>query len=264
MDVGLELRQARERRGMSLQQISNNTKISLRVLQAIEASDEARLPARVFTRSFVRSYATEVGLDPESTMRRYVEQIEPPQAPPTASIDQAAPEPPRAAPQDAHTAASKGRILRGRFGTAAVILLTGTTGILLAGREARHEQSGETPRPLSRSVNAAAPIPAGTAPAPVGTSGAAAESPNVLHLAIAPTGPCWVQAKVGGESVFGTLLAAGDRKTVDTPSDVTLRVGDPATFAFSINGKPARVPGTAGQAVTVRVTKENFRQFLTH
>src|SRR5690349_22561581 len=78
MDVGLELRQARERRGLSLQQLSHTTKISPRVLQAIEAADEDRLPAPVFTRSFVKTYAKEVSLDPDDTMRRYFEQLMPP------------------------------------------------------------------------------------------------------------------------------------------------------------------------------------------
>ena len=80
MDVGHELRQARERREISLQHLSRITKISPRVLQVLEAGDETRLPARVFTRSFVRTYALEVGLDPDDTVRRYFEQFEDPAA----------------------------------------------------------------------------------------------------------------------------------------------------------------------------------------
>ena len=75
MDVGLELRQARERRGLSLQRLSSTTKISPRVLQAIETCDERQLPAWVFTHSFVKCYATEVGLDPEDTVHRYLDQF---------------------------------------------------------------------------------------------------------------------------------------------------------------------------------------------
>ena len=75
--------------------------------------------------------------------------------------------------------------------------------------------------------------------------------------------PCWVQATVGGETVFATLLNAGDRRTVDATSDVTLRVGDPAVFGLSIDGMPARIPGEPGRAVTVRITRDNLRQFLT-
>jgi hypothetical protein len=114
------------------------------------------------------------------------------------------------------------------------------------------------PRPaVAGTVGVAAAAPA----APAATTGTA--PPPGLHLAIAPTGACWVQATVGGEAVLTRLLGAGDRTAIDTASDVTLRVGDPATCAFSINGAPARVPGAPGQAVTVRITRENYRQFLT-
>src|SRR5215471_3607056 len=105
MDVGLELRQARERRGLSLQQVSKITKISVPVLQAIEAADDARLPAPVFTRSFVKTYAAEVGLDRDDTLRRYLEQFESAESPndagaaaqPVASTPARAPSRPAAA-----------------------------------------------------------------------------------------------------------------------------------------------------------------------
>src|SRR3954467_9300222 len=87
MDVGIELRAARERRGLSLGHISHTTKISLPVLQAIEAADERRLPAKVFTRSFVKTYAALVGLDPDETTRRYLEQLTPPPPADPAVLD---------------------------------------------------------------------------------------------------------------------------------------------------------------------------------
>src|SRR5947209_19815378 len=79
MDVGLELRLTRERQGISLQHLSNVTKISPRVLQAIEAAEEVHLPAPVFTRAFVKSYAREVGLDPAEMASRYLAQFDPPE-----------------------------------------------------------------------------------------------------------------------------------------------------------------------------------------
>jgi len=62
-DFGGSLRAARERRGLSLRQIANATKISMITLEALERNDIARLPGGIFTRAFVRSYALEVGLD---------------------------------------------------------------------------------------------------------------------------------------------------------------------------------------------------------
>ena len=39
--------------------------------------------------------------------------------------------------------------------------------------------------------------------------------------------------------------------------------GDPATFGFTINGQPARIAGAPAQAVTVRITRDNYTQFLS-
>ena len=74
-DVGGMLRQARERRGLSLRQISNATKIAMITLEALERNDVKRLPGGIFTRSFVRAYALEVGLDPEVVIDAFMGQF---------------------------------------------------------------------------------------------------------------------------------------------------------------------------------------------
>jgi transcriptional regulator with XRE-family HTH domain len=69
---GGRLRDARERRGVSLRQIANSTKISVGVLEALERNDISKLPGGIFGRAFVRSYAIEVGLDPEATIQDFI------------------------------------------------------------------------------------------------------------------------------------------------------------------------------------------------
>src|SRR5258706_11203687 len=72
---GSKLREARERRGISLREIANTTKISVSALEALERNDISRLPGGIFSRAFVRSYASEVGLDPEATIREFIAQF---------------------------------------------------------------------------------------------------------------------------------------------------------------------------------------------
>src|SRR5436309_12459149 len=74
-DCGRSLREARERRGVTLRQIANATKISVRALEALERNDIKRLPGGIFSRAFVRSYASEVGLDPEAAVRDFMAQF---------------------------------------------------------------------------------------------------------------------------------------------------------------------------------------------
>src|SRR3982751_2526247 len=82
IDFGGKLRQARERRGVSLRQIAASTKISVAALEALERNDVSKLPGGLFSRAFVRASAVEVGLDPDETVREFLERFhaEPPPA----------------------------------------------------------------------------------------------------------------------------------------------------------------------------------------
>jgi len=74
-DFGSMMKLARQTRGVSLRQIADATKISVSALEALERNDISCLPGGIFSRAFVRSYATEVGLDPEQTVRAFIEQF---------------------------------------------------------------------------------------------------------------------------------------------------------------------------------------------
>jgi len=65
---GEYLRREREMRGVSLEEISAATKISIRFLEAIEGEKLSKLPGGIFTRSFVRTYARYLGLDEERVL----------------------------------------------------------------------------------------------------------------------------------------------------------------------------------------------------
>jgi cytoskeletal protein RodZ len=75
--LGEELKRQRELRDISLREISNSTKISVRILEAIENNNYKILPGGVFNRNFIRAYAEFIGLDPENTVRKYQQQSDP-------------------------------------------------------------------------------------------------------------------------------------------------------------------------------------------
>jgi len=68
---GENLQREREMRGVTLEEISAATKISVRFLRAIEGEDFGALPGGVFTRSFIRTYARYLGLDEERVMAEF-------------------------------------------------------------------------------------------------------------------------------------------------------------------------------------------------
>ncbi|GJL68092.1 MAG: hypothetical protein NPIRA06_07270 [Nitrospirales bacterium] len=70
--LGGLFRQTRERQRLSLEQIASKTRIQQRHLQALEEEDFASLPAKVFVKGFVRSYARSLGLDEENALQLFL------------------------------------------------------------------------------------------------------------------------------------------------------------------------------------------------
>jgi len=69
--IGEKLRLARETRGIALRDISEQTRISIRYLEAIETDDYQRLPGGIFNRSFIRAYAKFIGYDEHGALEDY-------------------------------------------------------------------------------------------------------------------------------------------------------------------------------------------------
>jgi len=69
--IGEQLRLAREEQGIALREISDQTRISMRYLEAIETNDYKRLPGGIFNRSFVKAYARCVHFDEQRALEGY-------------------------------------------------------------------------------------------------------------------------------------------------------------------------------------------------
>lgn len=70
-ELGKILKEEREKRGLSVQEVALALKIGSRVIAAIEAGDSKNLPAKTFLRGFVKSYAQYLKLDVNSMMSRF-------------------------------------------------------------------------------------------------------------------------------------------------------------------------------------------------
>jgi cytoskeleton protein RodZ len=75
--VGMILREARNRRKLELSEVEAATRIRLRYLRAIEDEEWDVLPGGVYTRGFIRTYATFLGLDGDRLVNDYREGVEP-------------------------------------------------------------------------------------------------------------------------------------------------------------------------------------------
>jgi cytoskeletal protein RodZ len=292
MTFGDHLRAARTARGITVRDISARTRIALRSLEALEQNEIGKLPGGIFSRAFVRAYAQEVGLDPDDTVRLFVQQF----------------------PVDHVTAgttdAVDGEIGRGqeaqrrrqRLGyllAAAIGLpLVGLAAYLIASARRPANAADLTSPSSSAPITAVAPAtPAGdpaalrptsaatttsatgtaanatatanagrSATATPGTPAAAGASalatPDALQLAIAAEGPCWIRVRSDGAIRYQGLLKAGDKQTGDARDNLELIIGDAATFHFSINGRPGRVLGKPGEVVIAHITRANWQDWL--
>ena len=70
-EVSARLRAARERAGLTIREISASTKIRAAALEAIERGEFASLPGEFYTRAFLRTYASHLGLSPQSIVADY-------------------------------------------------------------------------------------------------------------------------------------------------------------------------------------------------
>jgi cytoskeletal protein RodZ len=288
-DFGSKLREARERRGVSVRDIANATKISAAALEALERNDVSKLPGGIFSRAFVRSYAVEVGLDPEVTIQEFIGAF------PNDSAIVGQPTSQEA--EDFDAAESRRRVARTivRLLTVSIPIVALVLYFGSAGRRPV-QPSAATPVASSAASPAAADTPtppAATPAAPVATADPAVAAPErvpappppverptpaigslpaptdaavdgaeVLTVGLAVRTPCVVSAIVDGRKAIDQVLRPGDRRTVAVRREIVLTVGDAAAVVMTLNGSEARPLGKAGEVVTARMNPANFRTYL--
>lgn len=227
---GAMIAAARKKQGLTLEALAERTKIPAAMLSALEADEYHRLSGPLYARSFLRSCATELGLDAADVFAAYEKHGgEPSRAP------GAVPPPPDPV-----------RIRRvglpwGRLAAAGLLLVAGgfvvlrftgrdaaDTHVTGAGQEVRREEA-DGPRSLARagSVDSVVDTPAGSptgvarATAPAGLPGLTFSGgmtwPLVARLSLA--GPATVRARRDGESAFAEVEWPGGTGAPAVPPD---------------------------------------------
>jgi cytoskeletal protein RodZ len=73
----LNLSRLRKKAGVSIEQIADSTKISLRFLRAIEAEEFEKLPGGIFSTSYLRQYAAAIGYDEAELLSHFDRKMNP-------------------------------------------------------------------------------------------------------------------------------------------------------------------------------------------
>jgi cytoskeleton protein RodZ len=281
-DFGSKLRQARERKGVTLREIASRTKISVAVLESLERADISRLPGGIFSRAFVRSYAKEVGLDPDSTVEEFIGLF------PHDSLTAGHPrsdqvEDTELFESDRRVASSVLWILLISMSLAGAVMYFG-----MPQREAGQRTAGKPPQLAKatspdattvqntpgQTAETSAAAPAVVPSAPPAASAAPAPAPakdlkdgkdagsEALKIELSARRPVWVSATVDGQKTIGRLLQVGDKEVVDVKRELMLTAGDASAVKMTVNGAEARALGKNGEVITARVTPGNFKDYL--
>ena len=254
MDIGAQLRAAREAKGLSVSTLAERTRGPARALAAIELNDQSSLPPHPFGRGFVRTYAEEVDLDPDRLVREYFAQFPGLPALAPAHVTRGAPEP-----------SSQPSSQWMGMGTAvALLLVVVVAAAVVLGR--RGDRAAEPDTVGTTGASPAAPAPTGAAPEPnakpEAAQAAAASSQSgapsaAITVVLSMSRPCWVAATVDGRRTIYQVLPPGDQQTLVAERAIAIRFGDAGAVTWTINGRNAGSPGAEGEIRDARITKEN-------
>jgi cytoskeletal protein RodZ len=254
------LRRQREAREISLREIAERTKISLRYLEAMEEDRFEALPAPVFAKGFLREYARYVGLSPDEVVNHYLS-VQPPDAGEGDDDNRSA--------RDRRTAASQGaygtHTTPGHSGNrrpaavsysspspwprwlavaAAVIVLLGLLALLAfvsdRWRQGRARRGEDRP-PI------VAPI---AAPAPVAPAVPVTAPSAPLEVTVEFNQECWVEAVVDGGSRRAEMREQGESLQLEAKQKIVFaKLGNAAAVEILVNGYPFPIDKKQGEVV---------------
>lgn len=251
--LGETLRQARLDRGLSTLDAARETRIRKAYLEALEEDNLAALPAPVYTRGFVRTYADYLGLDPQALVDLY--------QPPVRREREPSPQLRPAVPRVAMP-----RMLPVRPVIIGVLVVAAIVGLVVAWnvyqnmvaalreQDALHSPRSGSPTALTRQptpfpIVVASPSPTATPtsePTPAPTASPTPVADGIL-VVVRTSSPVYVEAAVDGKQVLAETLSAGAERTLPLGQDVVvMRVSKGNAVEVTLNGKRQEPSTTSG------------------
>jgi cytoskeletal protein RodZ len=257
--IGDRLRRQRLQNRISLETVSLETKIGVRLLEAIEADQFEKLPGGVFRRSFVLQYAQALGLDPDEIAPelKQLNQFDDAPAIPTADMI-------RSAQRKAISDFGLPAVARGPGSTIGSLLAA--VGVMMVC--ALIYSWMQTPREMREAPRKeiAAPVPAVQPeqivqpPAEPRTQAADLIPDGApVRVGLSAGEKTWISISSDGKTVFANLLQAHDTKTIEASEKVRVLVGNAGGLEISLNGKPIGPIGPKGQIRVVELTSAGFQ-----
>jgi cytoskeletal protein RodZ len=251
--IGRALRHARIAAGLTVDDVSNATRVRVAIVHAIEEDDFAPCGGDVYARGHIRTLARAVHLDPAPLLDQYAAEHGARPAPtPAAPLFEAERiRPDRRAPN--WTAAM----------VAAIVVVIGFVGFTLI-KGTGSSDTVDTPvakGPAATTEKPASPTPKSSKPAaqkpePSESAIAAAPRDKVTVQVSATDGRSWISAKDhNGRTLFDGLLEKGDSQTFQDKEKIDLVLGDAGAIQLYVNGKKIQDDFRPGQVERLTYTK---------
>jgi len=225
--VGQRLKEAREAKGLTVEDIAAQTRIPTRHLTSLETSDWDKLPAATYSIGFAKNYAGAIGLDRDEIGDQL-------------RAEMGGSRPVYASPEVYETADPARTMPKGLvIGALGLLVLVVLALSWLSNRSMHADQ------PVAEASDVAPPAASPPAPPPVPPPATAAA------VVITATEPVWVGIKDGGTVLKQGVLAAGERFEVPANAAApVLTTGKPEALRIAVGTAQAPSIGPAGKKVS--------------
>lgn len=224
MSIGDTLAEARRQRGLTITQVSQQTRIRETIIRGIEQGDFSSCGGDFYARGHIRSIATVVGVDPAPLIREYDEEHGPPGSMRAAEIFEPA------TPIKIHEPRPFGL---GKILIVALLAVIGFGVYRLVSTHNPHSSATQTStlRPVAK------PKPT-VAPTTVAPTTVAHPGPPVAVIKLTANQDCWVGlTNAAGQQIYQGIVPAGSSMTWKEKHPVSMVVGNPPGVVLTVDGK---------------------------
>lgn len=224
--IGETLKKARESKNLSLESVSQSTKIHLKVLKSLEEDDFKNLPGVLYVKSFLRKYADFLGLAGNEIIDQYLNlKLEPPAQIFTIGDSKEK--------KTSHSFAILTKLRLPILGFGLAILVVFLIGSILKHHKPRLVQTTHEKKKIAGGESGSEEnllVPQG----------------KNLVLKIRAKKDVWLQLKADGQIIFQHILARGKEESWEAQDNFELWVGDASNLILSLNGQAL---GSLGRGV---------------
>ncbi len=244
LSFGYYLKAIRVEKGISLDEVSEKTRIRIAHLLLIEKEDLDSLPSEVFVKGFLRAYAKAVGIDGVEVVRRYISSLNAYQSNIRSEADFAK--------------------LSTRFWPNLLMSLGAMVCIIVLSVFAMsvfhsplqtdsqvNTNAGEDNNKTGKGVDKI--IPKVDNVSELGSDLAVKQSKKSLLLSIITIETTWIKVIIDGRMPKEYSLEPGDRIELEALSGFNLLVGNATGVQLILNDKPIEVLGKRGQVVNIQL-----------